>query len=251
MYDDGFSRVYDQFMDDFDYPKWAEHYIGIIKRAGWDGGEILECACGTGSLTLELLRRGIKVTGADISESMLRAAQRKCMENGHMTRFVRMDMRSLAFPHQVSAIIAACDGVNYLTTADDVRAFFSAAYRALKPGGVLAFDISAPYKYERVLAGGFFGEERDDAAYLWQNEWDAEHRIINMDLTFFVREKGDMYRRFGETHVQRSHTIPEIECWLNECGYIGIDKYREFELKPPDGSEMRLHFAAAKPRRQE
>ena len=100
---------------------------------------------------------------------MLRVASDKARRAGLSVRFVRQDMRRLALPHPVDAVICACDGVNYLLKPGDVKAFFSSARAALKTGGVLEFDISSRYKLEHVLGNGFFGEERPDAAYLWQN----------------------------------------------------------------------------------
>ena len=67
-----FAAVYDRFMDDFDYPAWADYYLEILKRQGYGGGEICECGCGTGSLSIELLKRGVKLISSDISEDMLR-----------------------------------------------------------------------------------------------------------------------------------------------------------------------------------
>ena len=74
-----------------------------------------------------------------------------------------------------------------------MQRFFTAAFDALKSGGVLAFDISSRHKLENVLGNGFFGEERDDAAYLWQNSLDAQKHIVDMDITFFVQERGGLY----------------------------------------------------------
>ena len=37
-----FAAVYDRFMDDFDYPAWADYYLEILKRQGYGGGEICE-----------------------------------------------------------------------------------------------------------------------------------------------------------------------------------------------------------------
>ena len=76
MYDE-FATVYDEFMDDFDYPAWADYYLALLGSRRCPGGEICECGCGTGSLSLELKRRGAELICSDISESMLRVASDK------------------------------------------------------------------------------------------------------------------------------------------------------------------------------
>ena len=99
-----FAAVYDRFMDDFDYPAWADYYLEILKRQGYGGGEICECGCGTGSLSIELLKRGVKLISSDISEDMLRIASDKARRSGVRARFVREDMRALKLPHRVDAV---------------------------------------------------------------------------------------------------------------------------------------------------
>lgn len=243
MYDE-FATVYDEFMDDFDYPAWADYYLALLSSRRCPGGEICECGCGTGSLSLELKRRGAELICSDISDSMLRVASDKARRAGLSVRFVRQDMRRLALPHPVDAVICACDGVNYLLKPGDVKAFFSSARAALKPGGVLAFDISSRYKLEHVLGNGFFGEERPDAAYLWQNTFDPQRCQVTMDLTFFVSAGGGLYRRFAERQVQRAHDAQEILCWLRETGFEDPQVYGDRTFELPREDELRLHFCA-------
>ena len=242
-----FARIYDSFMDDFDYSAWAEYYLALLRSQGWQGGEICECGCGTGSLTIELARRGATLLASDISEDMLRIAADKSRRAGVRARYVRQDMRRLALPHRVGAVLCACDGVNDLLTPGDVRSFFAAAHAALRPGGVLAIDISSRYKLENVLGTGFFGEERESAAYLWQNSYDPEACRVTMDLTFFVREERGLYRRFTEQQVQRAHDAQEILAWLAECGFERAQLYGDRTLELPREDELRLHFTAVKP----
>ena len=241
---DTLSEIYDQLAYDFDYDKWADYYIELLSRAGWRGGEILECACGTGSVSVRLARRCRGLICGDISEGMLRVARRKAAEHGVLPRFIKQDMRRIELPHRVSALICACDGVNYMTADSDLRAFLEGAKKALLPGGALAFDISAPYKFERVLSNGFFGEERDEVAYLWQNTWDVEKRRLTMDITFFVLADKGLYRRFNELHVQRSYTIAEIETALRDAGFSEIRCYGDLTGEKPREDELRIFFTA-------
>ena len=128
MYDD-FAGVYDTLMDDYDYDAWSEHYLSLIRDAlGEPPARMAECACGTGSLTVRFARKGVNVVGVDLSAAMLRRAEEKARAWGVEAAFVRQDMRRLTLPRRVGAVLATCDGVNYLTTPQDVKAFFSAAY---------------------------------------------------------------------------------------------------------------------------
>ena len=240
----GFARVYDLLMDDFDYPAWAEYYLELLSRAGVRPEGLCDCACGTGLMTLEFARRGLRVTGVDISREMLELAGEKARQSGVNAQFVCQDMTQLTLPRPVDALVCACDGVNYLTTDRRVLAFFRAAHRCIRHGGALAFDVSSPYKLRSVLGDSFFGEERDEAAYLWQNT--LENDIVTMDITFFLREEGELYRRVSETHRQRAHEPERLKALLEEAGFVNVQIYGDQSFEPPGPQEMRVHFCATR-----
>lgn len=240
----GFAGIYDLLMDDFDYPSWADYYMNLLEQAGVKPGTMCDCACGTGAMSLQFAKRVAKVTGVDISREMLELAAEKARQSGVQVQFVCQDMSRLQLPRTVDAIVCACDGVNYLTTDKRVKAFFDAAYASLRPVGALAFDISSPHKLRNVLGNNFFGEERDEAAYIWQNELDGD--IVHMDLTFFIREEGELYRRVTETHRQRAHEPERIVELLKEAGFTGIRVFGDRTDKAPEPEELRVHFLAVK-----
>lgn len=241
---DALAGVYALFADDFDHPKWAEYYRALLRRAGVEPESVADVGCGTGLMTVELARACARVVGVDASEAMLREAERTLRREGVRATLVRQDMCHLALPRPVDAVVCACDGVNYLLSERRVRAFFRAARSALRPGGALAFDISSRHKLEQVLGDGFFGEEREDAAYLWQNALDRERHVLRMDVTFFVREADGRYRRFEETHVQRAHSAQEICAWLGAEGFEGVEAFGDRTFAPPAPGEARIHFLA-------
>ena len=244
MYEE-FASVYDALMDDFDYPEWAAYYLRLLNEAGCRPRTLFECGCGTGSLSIPLARTGLKLTASDLSEDMLRIAQQKARSSGVSIPFVKMDMRALELPRPVDAIIAGCDAVNYLLSEADATAFFRAALRYLKPGGVLAFDVSSEHKLS-AMSDAFFGEEREDIAYLWQNSMDEATRVITMDLTFFVKTENGLYRRFEEQQLQRAHSEDELRRWLAAAGFSEIRVYGDRAMRPPVEGEERLHFTAKK-----
>ena len=197
-------------------------------------------------MSVEFARRRIKLVASDLSEDMLRAAQIKARKNGVMIPFIQQDMRQLSIHKPMEAVLCCCDGVNYLTTPEAVKEFFTAAHKALKTGGALAFDISSRYKLGEKMGNAFFGEERDDVAYLWQNQYDEQTNIICMDLTFFVEREDGLYERFTEQHIQRAHTAEEICAWLTECGFSQIAVYGDRTFEAPDAACERIHFIAKK-----
>ena len=251
MYDD-FAGVYDTLMDDYDYDAWSGYYCSLMTGVlGRMPQRAAECACGTGSLTVRFAQAGIRMVGVDLSASMLRRAEEKARKWGVDAAFVRQDMKKLTLPRRVDAVLATCDGVNYLTSPEEVRAFFRAAYDALLPGGVLCFDCSSRHKLETVMGDAFFGEERDGLATLWQNSLNRDTHVLTMDVTFFVREDDGRYRRFREQHRQRAHDQKEIVSWLTAAGFEGIAAYGEMRREAPKDDDIRIHYIARKPEEPE
>ena len=242
-----FAGVYDRLMDDFNYPNWAEYYIKLLARAGVVPRTLCDCGCGTGSMSVQFAARDIRVTGVDLSRDMLEQAAAKARAEGVQAMFVCQDMCDLARPRPVDALVCACDGVNYLTTPARVRAFFEAVFRAVRPGGAFAFDVSSRHKLEEEMGDAFFGEERDDVAYLWANRLDAKKHLVEMDITFFVRERDGLYRRFSERHVQRAHSARELADALEAAGFAQVEVFGDGTLDAPGPGERRLHFLARRP----
>lgn len=243
---EAFAACYDALMYDVDYPAWAGYIAGLIERHGAPEKTLLDAACGTGSLTVLLKRAGYAMIGADASPAMLEQAAQRARENGLAIPLVRQDLRELALHRPVGVVNCALDGVNYLTTQEDLRAFFGSAHRALKDGGLLLFDVSTPHKFENIIGQGTFADDVGDAAYIWSNEYDEKTRLCAMRLTLFVREAGETYRRFEEEHVQRAHTLDEIEAALENAGFTLEGAYAFPGTGPAKNDDERWQIAARK-----
>ena len=242
MYLAEFANVYDALMDDVDYRGWAAYYCEL---AGLGASKLAcECGCGTGSMTLALAQQGIKMMGADLSEGMLRVASEKARARGMRIPFICQDMCALALHRGVDAVLAPCDGVNYLLDNGRVRAFFDSAFGALKPGGVLAFDVSTPSKLH-AMDGQTFFEDRDEISYFWVNE--KSDAFLNMSLTFFVRQADGLYRRFDEEQTQRAHARDELLHTLADAGFESAQAFGDKTFTAAKPEDSRWHFRANRP----
>lgn len=247
MYPAQFAAVYDRLMDDVDYPAWADYYRALLSRAR-DGApvrKVCECGCGTGSMTVELARAGLEVVGVDLSAPMLEIAGDKLRRAGVSAPLVCQDMCRLQLHRPVDALVCPCDGVNYLVEDSQVAAFFRRAYALLKPGGALAFDVSTPGKlFALEQAPGY--EDREELTYLWVSA--RRGNLVDMSLTFFLRQGGGLYRRFDEVQCQRAHTQEELRAQLEKAGFEGITFYGDRTFAPPQPAQSRWHVTAVRPR---
>lgn len=242
-----FAEVYDQLMDDVNYDRWADFYREILTAYGVPAGKVCECACGTGGLTIPLNRRGYQMTGVDLSQEMLWIAAQKARKMGMGIPFVQQDMRKLHLHRQMDAVIATCDGVNYLLEDKDALAFFTAAFAALRPGGALVFDVSTPWKLENMLGSQIICEDRPQVTYMWQNRYDAAKALLDMHLCIFIRQKDGTYRRIDEEQRQRGHTIQGLTSLLTAAGFVNVRAFGNSRMESPREGEQRWHIAAMKP----
>lgn len=85
---------------------------------------------------------GCKVTGIDLSEFNYRTAQKRTKEAGldHLVHFIHGNALEIPFPDESFTHVFGCEAWAYFP--DKVQ-LYKAAYRVLKPGGVIAFLESA------------------------------------------------------------------------------------------------------------
>lgn len=242
-----FAAYYDRLMADVDYTAWSNYLVELLQSNGVLPGEaLLDCACGTGEMTLRLYRAGYKMTGSDASERMLDVAAQKARKAGAKIAFVQQKLQKMSVHKPVRAITCACDGVNYLLSRNEVLSFFQGANRALKDEGLLLFDVSSAYKLSQVLGGQTFGEDEAECTYLWQNCFDPETNLLEMRLAFFTPDTKGTYQRFDERHIQRAHAQKELEDLLKKAGFSLLGVYDAFTKHEPKDSSERIQFVARK-----
>lgn len=246
MYSD-FAYIYDRLTQDVDYPKIADYIEVIFSRHGNRKPRLLlDLACGTGSLTVELAKRGYEMIGIDESPDMLNCAAEKSEGLGNQILWVCQDMRNFELYGTVDAVICTLDSLNYITGYDDLKSVFRLVENYLNPGGLFIFDINTPYKYENVLADNFFYEIGEDITYVWQSSYYRDRGICAFDLTFFVRENGDLYRRIEEEQEQRAWNPGEIKTALGEAGLRLLSVYDAYTFDPPREKSERCFFIASR-----
>ena len=250
-----FAYIYDQLMDDVDYGAWVDYIEKLIGLSGSKVKNILELACGTGNITLNLARRGYDVAGLDISEEMLDVAREKSEVEGTPLILLNQDMTQLDFDlYDLDCVLCACDGINYITDLRDMKNLFAKIYGLLKLGGVFIFDISSYYKLSNILGNNFMGEAREDISYMWTNYYDDETQLLKMDLDFFVKieaedgQEDNLYERYSEVHLQRAHKVEEVTRLLNDVGFDSVGIYGDFDVKNVDKKTERIFFVVKKSR---
>lgn len=222
MYED-FALVYDRFMDETPYEEWCQFVVGRLKQDQITDGILLDLGCGTGSMTELLAKQGYDMIGVDLSDSMLDIAIEKRAQSGHNILYLQQDMREFELYGTVRAVICLCDSLNYLLEEDDLLTTFKLVNNYLDPNGLFIFDFNTVYKYETVIGDSTIAENRKDCSFIWENYYTAEDQINEYDLTIFVKQQKDLFRKFTETHLQRGYTLETMKRLVEQSGLIFVE----------------------------
>ncbi|HJT54986.1 MAG TPA: class I SAM-dependent methyltransferase, partial [Ktedonobacteraceae bacterium] len=98
------------------------------------GSTILDLCCGHGRHSIELAKRGYRVTGQDLSEVFLQHAQSDAEKQGVQVRWMQSDMRNIPFENEFDAVINIFTAFGYLENEDEDQLVLQQIQKALKPG---------------------------------------------------------------------------------------------------------------------
>lgn len=219
-----FAYVYDEFMDETPYEMWCERIRNLIEQYGVskpvrDVGDaleseknlVLDLGCGTGNLTELLYQSGYDMIGVDNSDMMLSIAMEKKSRTGSEIMYLLQDMRELELYSTVGTIVSVCDCVNYVLDETELLEVFKRVNNYLYPGGIFVFDFNTDYKYKEVIGDTTIAENRDTCSFIWENYYDDATAINEYDVTVFVKEKDELFRKFTETHYQKGYNVSTIK----------------------------------------
>lgn len=105
------------------------------------GSRILDLCCGHGRHSVRLASLGYEVTGLDLSEVLLAAAQAEAEKAGVTVRWVHSDMREIPFEAEFDAVINIFSAFAYLESETEDQKVLEQVFQALKPGGLFLMEI--------------------------------------------------------------------------------------------------------------
>ena len=238
------AASYDRLTNDVDYEATVEFYMQILAREGLKPRTVADLACGTGSVTEILARRGYPVLGVDMSEEMLTVAAMKTMEIDPMPRFSCQLLQELRLPRAVDMAVCALDRLDYILNPEDCKEAIRRADKALNPGGIFIFDVNTPEKL-RAMDGQIFLDEDNDVYCVWRGEFDEDTNICSYGMDLFQRE-GEVWHRSFEEHCEYAYSREQLTGFLKEAGFTHIEVYADRLFEAPRDGEQRIYFKARK-----
>lgn len=238
-----FANVYDKLTDNIEYEKRADYISALFERYGVKGKEpVLDLACGTGSLTIELAKRGYDMIGIDSAYAMLSQAQNKKYTENVDVLFLCQDMTELDLYGTISGAVCMLDSLNHLESADDVRRTIEKVGLFMEHDGIFIFDVNTIYKHREILANNTFVYDCDDVYCVWQNSLNDDDSV-DISLDIFELED-DAYYRSSEEFTERAYPIADFKKWLDDASFEVLNIYDEMSNYELNEKTQRAVFVA-------
>jgi SAM-dependent methyltransferase len=180
----------------FHVDRTADGILGLMAEAGVQpGARVLDVGCGSGLLARRLLAHGYHVHGVDASPAMLELARAHAPE----ASFSQRSLPDHELP-AADAVVSTGHVLNYLPTTQQVLAAVAAVGRAVRPGGVAAFDLMTTDYADHRNISDVHAFVEPDWTIVTRFSRPQPHQFVR-HITAFAPAHDDCWRRTEETHL--------------------------------------------------
>lgn len=238
------AELYDTLMKDVDYEMWADFIDEVIQTHHPNPIDVLELACGTGAISLNLAQLDeYELTATDLSAAMIEKARLKAAQQEVMVDFHTMDFRDIRSEDTYDIIFSVFDSVNYLHSKEEIHKMLDGCRDILNPGGLLIFDFSTPQNSLEAVdylnnEEGSFGSYR----YFRESRYEpGEHFHFNeFEIDKMADDGKTVLESYHEIHKQRIYSLKEMLSILEQTSYHQVAKYEGFDLVEADEKSTRV-----------
>lgn len=201
-------RCYDlAFMRDYaaecDFLEWV-----LRRHARTDERSFLELGCGPAGHARELVRRGYRGAGLDLSPAMVGYAATEARREGLALTTIEADMTDFALGERFAAVACLNETLASLTTDELVAAFLRRVGEHTLPGGLCVLQLGHPrdvvLPYQGRVRGGKDGDR--EVEWIWgrpEDPWDPVTLEGEPTCVIVVREHGKEVLRREDSFRQR------------------------------------------------
>lgn len=210
------AQHYDSLVKDDEATK---RYVQFVKEHV-NGISLMELACGSGEISLQLAQTGFQLSASDLSEEMIEVAKLK--DTNHLIDYACMDMRSINDPDVYDAILCFCDSMNYIQTSE-LEPLFKDVYEHLANQGTFLFDMHSKDRIEEFEEGFYEAGIVDGVEYIWSIQ--SEENSLYHNFVFYDENGNPNY----EHHTQYVFDVDKVKDTLKQIGF-DVLIYTDFDL---------------------
>lgn len=207
--------------DDKEAEKFISNLLEYLKLP--NGSKCLDLACGKGRHSLFLNKKGLNVTGLDLSVNSIESA--KSLENDTL-RFDVHDMREVYKDEKFDAIFNLFTSFGYFDSNVDNLKVLNSIHRMLKDSGVLVIDFMNAKKTIANLVASEV-KEIDEITFKLKRSFDGQHIHKNIRFT-------DKNKDFSFNERVQALTKEDFERLLEESGFNIETTFGDFNLNSFD-----------------
>ncbi len=240
------APLYDELMTGVPYDRWIDYLQQIIRLHKASPRRVLDLACGTGNVTELLAEHGFSsIVGVDIAQAMIAEARKKAAQRGLNLDYRVQDAAELDIPGPpFDLCISMFDSLNYILQPERLQMAFHKVAAHLTRNGLFIFDLNTEY----ALVNGFFTQDNRGTPaalqYRWKSQYDRSTRICTVNMQFEHKPLGGSPCSFTEVHRQFAYRKDEILEMLDKAGFMSVDVYQAYTLRPPSRTSDRLFYVA-------
>jgi 2-polyprenyl-3-methyl-5-hydroxy-6-metoxy-1,4-benzoquinol methylase len=183
---------------------------------------VLDVACGAGGHSIPLAQRGYRVSGVDLSASMIGLAEKKAAAASASVDFHIADMRNFHIGTKFDTAISMFSALDYLPTFADLRRALTSVYKHLHPGSLFIFDFwnglavldsYSPVRYKKIQVGN------KQLIRVSSTTLNPVAQICEIVIECMVLEEGRLVDEFQEQHTMRFFFPEELKNYLELSGF--------------------------------
>jgi len=236
------TESYDPKFYDLTFGDQKDDIPFYVRQAKEAGGKILEVACGSGRVYLELLKEGLDAYGIDNSESMLTALREKARALKLRPDVRLADMRNFNVNHKFSLIAIPARAFLHNLTVDDQLNTLKSCQKHLATSGKLIINFFYP---SREVIADTYGKE------IRRSLDTKEGQIELISKSYFVDEPGQIIE-FTFTWMKDNQVLSrfrsrlsliykrEFELLLRLAGFKRWQVYGGFDYQPLESSNQEM-----------
>jgi cyclopropane fatty-acyl-phospholipid synthase-like methyltransferase len=207
------------------------------------GQRFLDCPCGIGRIALPLAKRGIKVTGVDITPSYLDELSAVARRRSLKLDLLCDDMRRIKFRNRFDAAANLQTSIGYFAKDADDKLILRRMFDALKPGGRFMLQT---VNRDWILAHwqGNDWAEFGDMTLLQRRRFD--HRTSKMHALWRFINHGEA-RSYDIT--LRLYSYHELARMLEAVGFVNVEGFGSMKDEPINRDTRDMWVVSVKPKR--
>ncbi|HSR30524.1 MAG TPA: class I SAM-dependent methyltransferase [Anaerolineae bacterium] len=199
------------------------------------GAAILDLCCGVGRHSLELARRGYRVSGVDRTSAYLQTARERTALEFLDVEWIQADMRDFVRPDAFDGAINLFTSFGYFEDPAEDHRVVQNIFRSLRPGGTLIMEMMGKEILARIFLPHDWREMPDGTLFL-------QERSLTRDWTWienrWILVKDGQKREFATGH--RIYDGAGLKALLLDVGFESVELFGALAKIPYDTNARRL-----------